>query len=659
MSSRAEIFWPDAYPEREDRSASAAENFGRAALGVFAGRIASHGPDRSLPASVLDRQRGLRALADAGLRDKAQALRLDLRITNPAEVPGPELMAKSFALVREAARRALGMQHFDSQLLAGAALMRGRVVEMPTGEGKTLAATLAAATQALSGIPVHIITANDYLAARDAAEMGGVYQLLGLSVGAVTAAVPAAGRRAAYACDIAYCSNKQIVFDYLRDRCTMGTRTPASLQFERLSRRHAGRHQPMMRGLRSAIVDEADSVLIDETRTPLILSQRETGERTGELESAALRLAEALVPGQHYACTSLTRKVQLTEAGRSRLRREAEGLGGIWHRARWREEFTERAIAALELYRRDEDYLVRDGEVQLIDEHTGRVTPGRTWSQGLHQLIESKEGVSITHEPETLARISYQRFFRRYRRLAGMTGTARESAAELWSVYGLRVTAIAPHRPSRRTGLPVRVFATAGEKWRHVVDRVGHVHATGQPLLIGTASVSASEQLSAMLSDAGLAHDVLNARQDHAEAVIVARAGEQGRITVATNMAGRGTDIRLGEGVAELGGLHIIVTERHEAARIDRQLIGRAARQGDPGSYEYALSLDDALLDRSAASVTRRIAAWSLCCGHRPAAVLMRLVQWRMQRHYARLRKQLLRADHRVDDRLVFAGRSE
>jgi len=467
----------------------------------------------------------------------------------------------------------------------------------------------------------------------------------------------------AYACDVAYCCNKEVVFDYLRDRAALGVRSPVQLQFDRLCGRYASRQQPLLRGLHSAIVDEADSVLIDETRTPLILSRSGDDESDMDFVSDALRLAGNLTAGRDYTFDASARRIELTDAGKGRLCTAAEVLGGIWARTRWREQLVAQAIAARDLYARDVDYLVRADEVQLIDEHTGRVTPGRTWSQGLHQMIEAKEGVTVTREPETLARISYQRFFRRYLRLAGLTGTAQEAARELWSVYGLRVATIGPHKPTQRSRLAEQVLATDDAKWQRVVERVATVHATGQPLLVGTASVAASERLSALLTAAGLPHEVLNARQDHAEAEIVAGAGQRGRITVATNMAGRGTDIRLGTGVAELGGLHVIVSERHDAARIDRQLIGRCARQGDPGSFELVLSLEDPLLERAGGAYSTRLlrslASWSLNFGSWTAAAFLRAAQRRKQRAHGRTRARLLRADHQIDDRLAFAGPAE
>jgi preprotein translocase subunit SecA len=517
--------------------------------------------------------------------------------------------------------------------------------------------------QALAGISVHVITVNDYLAGRDAEWTRPIYELLGLTVGVVTGGLDTEARRRAYACDVVYCCNKEIVFDYLRDRRIIGERTPAHLQFERLYGARSSTRRLLLRGLRSAIVDEADSVLVDETRTPLILSQAGGGEDQTATVTRAIALARALVAQRDYTLDPHARRAELTVAGRARLADVAAPLGGSWSRARWRGQLVERALAALELYRRDEDYLVRDGRVLVIDEHTGRAMPGRSWAQGLHQLIEAKEGVALTRETETLARISYQRFFRRYLKLAGMTGTAREVAAELWSVYGLRVVAIEPHRPPRRRHLPDRVFARLDDKWSAVVERVAEVHASGRPILVGTASVAASERLSGLLAAAGLAHRTLNARQDRGEADVVAAAGERGRITVATNMAGRGTDIRLGAGVARLGGLHVIVTERHEAARIDRQLVGRAGRQGDPGSWEMLLSLEDPVVQRSRgwlfARPVLRLAAQLSRLLPGAAAALIRAAQRRTQRAHAQARRQLLRADQRLDGRLAFSGSAE
>ena len=658
MSSRTAT-WLDEYAERPDVAESVLARLGRELEGSVL-RLAAAGRrrDRNLLPRVRALQDALRSLGDDAFRGAVRDYRAELVRVRDRRA----LELRGFALVREAARRTLGLEHFDSQLAAGAALLRGTVVELPTGEGKTLAATLAASVQALAGTPVHVITVNDYLAERDAQLMRPLYERLGLTVGIVTSGLDADARRRAYACDVTYCCNKELVFDYLRDRRVVGERTAAHLQFERLYGEKSRTRRLLLRGLHAAIVDEADSVLVDETRTPLVLSQAGGADQTAVV-TQALGLARQLVAERDFALDVLARRAELTSRGRERLRLLADALGGSFARARWREQLVERALAALTLYRRDEDYLVRDGRVLVIDEHTGRAMPGRSWAQGLHQLIEAKEGVPVTAETETLARLSYQRFFRRYRHLAGMTGTAREVTAELWSVYGLRVAVVEPHVPPRRRQLGVRVYARVADKWRAVVARAAELHARGRPVLIGTASVAASEELSALLTAAGLEHSTLNARQDRSEAAIVARAGQRAAITVATSMAGRGTDIRLGAGVAELGGLHVIVTERHEAARIDRQLIGRAARQGDPGSSEMLLSLEDAVVQRGRgwlfARPMLRLTTWTLRFGSGAAAALLRAAQSRTQRAHAQARRQLLRMDHQSDGRLAFTGGGE
>lgn len=596
----------------------------------------------------------LAASSDAELGALAQRLRAALR----REGFTPALVALAFALVRETADRVIGQRHFGSQILGGYALLNGLVAEMETGEGKTLTATLPACTAALAGIPVHVITVNDYLTARDAEAMGPVYRLLGLTVGTVVHGQTPAQRRAAYACDVTYCTNKELAFDYLRDRLALKERpNRAQLQLSRLFGEDATVRQLVLRGLYFAIVDEADSVLVDEARTPLIIAG--AGGQTPEdrMYENALELARSLQPARDYTIDIRDRQVYFTEAGRERLGELAEALGGIWNGPRRREELVGQALAALNLYQRDTHYLVKDDKVQIVDEFTGRVLEGRTWERGLHQMIEAKEEVPITSQQSTLARITYQRFFRRYLWLAGMTGTAREVAGELWSVYRLAVVRIPTHRPVIRRHIPDRMFPTAEEKWRAVVGAVRSRHQRGQPVLVGTRSVAASELLSRLLADEGLPHELLNARQDKEEAEIVARAGEPGRITVATNMAGRGTDIRLAPGVAELGGLHVIATELHEARRIDRQLFGRCGRQGDPGSFEALVSVEDELPKVHLGAV----ATWA-ARARLPAAALGRLVrlaQRQAEATHSRARRELLSADDQLGDLLAFSGRGE
>ena len=575
----------------------------------------------------------------------AQELRIRLRREGFTE----KLVGEAFALIRATAERTVGMRHFGVQLIGGWALLKGMVAEMETGEGKTLTATLAAATAALAGRAVHVITVNDYLAGRDAEAMRPVYEALGLSVGCVVHGLDADARRAQYARDIVYCSNKELTFDYLRDRLALGGRPrPLADRIDALA--GGARAQLLLRGLQFALVDEADSVLIDEARTPLILSAQ--AKRSGEeaMLRQALELARSLGPEDYLIEEN---RVELTRQGSERLAALAQHLGGLWNGPNRRVRLARQALSALHLYAADKQYLVRDGKVQIIDESTGRLMPDRSWEQGLHQLIELKEGVAVTGQRETLARISYQRFFRRYLHLAGMTGTAAEVAGELWSVYRLRVARIPTNRPVRRRHEPERIFAGIDAKWSAVLAAIARRHATGQPVLVGTRSVAASEHLSGLLKEAGLPFQLLNARQDSQEAEIVARAGESGRITVATNMAGRGTDIKLAPGVAELGGLHVICTERHDSGRIDRQLFGRCGRQGDPGSCEVLVSVaDDLVTTHLKPASGRALPEW---LGRSAVA----LAQWRAERAHSQVRRELLEMEDQLGDQLAFSGRGE
>ena len=575
----------------------------------------------------------------------------------------PELIAKTFALVREAAHRTIGQRHFDVQLLGGRVLLDGNVAEMETGEGKTLTATLAACTAALGGLPVHIVTVNDYLALRDCSAMAPIYHALGLTAGAVVHGMTPSERQAAYACDITYCTNKELVFDYLKDRIRIG-KAPSRVHvcLDRLQRPRAA-DELLLRGLHYAIVDEADSVLIDEARTPLIIAGIADSDVEQEVYGQALKMAGLLSETQHYLLDRRERLVRLTPAGEGRVADLAAGLGGLWRGRNRREAFVRQALSALHLFHRNRQYLVYESKVQIIDEYTGRVMPDRTWERGLHQMIEAKEGCPPASRQETLARISYQRFFRRYLRLAGMTGTAREVAGELWSVYRLGVVRIPTNRPGRRRESPDQIYVGAERKWQVVVEAILKQRQRGRPVLIGTRTVEASEHLSRLLADAGLPHQVLNARQDREEAAIVARAGEVARITVATNMAGRGTDIRLAAEVAERGGLHVIATERHDAHRIDRQLFGRCGRQGDQGTCQAILSLDDQLIMDHTGRIWRWLAGIT---GGRKQRVtqwvgrlLFRMAQNRAERLHASLRRAVLKSDEQLDSTLAFAGRSE
>jgi preprotein translocase subunit SecA len=592
-----------------------------------------------------------------GLRRAAAELRLASR-RQGLDVP---VAVRAFALASVAAERTLGLRPYDVQVFGAWVLLNGMVAEMETGEGKTLTATLPAAAAALTGAAVHVITVNDYLAARDAATMRPLFAALGLSVGAVVNGQDAETRRAAYACDIAYCTNKELVFDYLRDRLALGTRDHATrLRLERIAGERRAASGVLLRGLCYAVVDEADSVLVDEARTPLVIASREPSGSELETYRAALALARRLQRGPDFEVDARERAVRLSPEGRGKLLALSDGLPPTLQSARWREALVSQALVAMYLHARDQHYIVRDDKVQIVDEFTGRVLADRAWEQGLHQMIEVKEGCTLTGRQSSAARITYQRFFRRYLRLSGMTGTAREVARELWSVYRLPVVRVPTNRPVRRRDAGLRVCTDASEKWTAVAARVAALHREGLPVLVGTRSVAASEAVSAALATAGVTHDLLNARQDGEEAAVVARAGEAGRVTVATNMAGRGTDIRLAPGVAARGGLQVIATELHEARRIDRQLQGRCGRQGDPGVFETFAALDDELAGTFADPLLRALLRFA----HRLGSAwllgrALRAIQARAERHHASVRKELLENDERMADALAFAGRGE
>jgi preprotein translocase subunit SecA len=551
----------------------------------------------------------------------------------------------------------LRVRPFDTQLIAGRIVLDNRLAEMATGEGKTLAVALAAATAALAGIPVHVITANDYLVTRDAEQLAPLYRALGLSAGAVTQPQDAAQRRVAYACDITYCTAKELVFDYLRDGLHR-TRDPLRWRLEQLAGESV--EGPVLRGLCMAIIDEADSILIDEARVPLILSQAEDDGQRREYLAQSLDLARAMRTGADFRLDETALCAELTDSGRERLEHDAASLPPMWRNRLHREEAVSTALAALHLFRPDRHYLVREGRVQIIDETTGRVAPGRAWSRGLHQLIELKEGCVPSAEFRTAAQITYQRFFPRYLRLGGLSGTLREARAELLAVYRLSVRRVPLSKPCRRVVLPRRLFPDRASLWDAVAARVAMLHSAGRPVLVGTDSVADSEALARRLGEAGLPHAVLNARHDRDEADIVAQGGARGAITVATNMAGRGTDIPLADGVADLGGLHIICCQLNAARRIDRQLAGRAARQGDHGSVETWLSLDAPLLARA---LPRRLTPLLRPHSSKVPGMLLKalagLPQRQAERRHFLQRKRMFEHDQRMDRQLSFGGSHE
>lgn len=515
---------------------------------------------------------GLKNLSDSSLAYKTTEFKNRLAKGETLD----DILPEAFAVIREASRRVLGMRHFDVQLIGGIILHRGNIAEMCTGEGKTLVATAPVYLNALAGKGVHVITVNDYLAKRDSEWMGQVYKFLGLSVGLIVHDLDFNQRKIAYNSDITYGTNNEFGFDYLRDNMVTS--------FD----------QMVQRPLHYCLIDEVDSILIDEARTPLIISG--PGQKSTDNYYVMAKLVPQLVKEEDYTIDEKQKTVAPTEQGVAKMEKLL-GVENLYDADNLElNHLFVQALRAQTMMERDRDYVVKDGEVVIVDEFTGRLMYGRRYSDGLHQAIEAKEGLEVQRESQTLATITFQNYFRMYDKLAGMTGTAKTEEQEFIKIYGLPVLQVPTNRGIQRKDLPDVIFKTKRGKYRAVVREVQKRHATGQPMLIGTTSIEQSELLSHMLKEAGIVHSVLNAKYHEQEAAIVAQAGQKGQVTIATNMAGRGTDIQLGEGVAELGGLAIIGTERHESRRIDNQLRGRAGRQGDPGSSQFFLSLDDDLM---------------------------------------------------------------
>ncbi len=542
----------------------------------------------------------LQQLSEGQLRKRSLSLRYRARSGEPLA----RLLVEGYALVREAARRTVDMRHFDVQMLGGIAMFHRSIVEMQTGEGKTLAATLPMYLNALAGRGCQLATVNDYLAQRDAKWMEPIYEALGLTVGVIESQMPRPQRRKAYACDITYGTAKEFGFDFLRDRLLL--RRIAEGQTDLLGGMLDGggvggggsNEKPVQGEPYFALVDEADNILIDEARTPLIISALPTEEQRIEAECYrwTASVIDEFTEDVEYEYDHEKKTAELTREGRQKARTlpkpeamDRVGMVNIY-------QYVERAIMVNREYFLDRQYVVRDGEVVIVDEFTGRLAEGRKWREGIHQAVEAMAGVEVTVATGQAARITIQDFFLRYERLAGMTGTAMGSARELRKIYRCCVLPIPTNRPAIRQRLDSRVFGAADAKWAAVAEEICRMHEEGRPVLVGTRSIDKSEHLSKLLTDNGIEHQVLNANHVEAEADVVARAGLRGKVTVSTNMAGRGTDIKLGEDITELGGLHVICTEMHDAGRIDRQLIGRCGRQGDPGTFRQYLALDDDLL---------------------------------------------------------------
>ncbi|MFN3532100.1 MAG: preprotein translocase subunit SecA [Candidatus Brocadia sp.] len=582
------------------------------------------------------------SLTDAELRKRTDEFKERLSRGETMD----DLLPEAFAVVREASRRVLiapnpdspnrTMRHFDVQLIGGIVLHQGKIAEMATGEGKTLVATLPAYLNALSGKGVHIVTVNDYLARRDRDWMSPLYEFLGLKAGAIQSNQPYEEKKAAYLCDITYGTNNEFGFDYLRDNMRVMTEEQVQIS----------------RGLNYAIVDEVDSILIDEARTPLIISG--PAEESTEKYYIADKVARRLKVGKHFEIKEKERMAHLTEEGIEEVEKLLN-VGSIYtdRNMEW-PHYIEQALRAHHLFKNDRDYIVKGGEVIIVDEFTGRLMEGRVWSDGLHQAVQAKEHLRIKEENQTLATITLQNFFRLYKKLAGMTGTAMTEAAEFDKIYKLEVVAIPTNKPLRRTNFPDRVYRTEKEKFDAIIKEIVEVHKTGRPILVGTVSIEKSELLSEKLMREGIEHEVLNAKQHEREAHIIAKAGQRGHVTIATNMAGRGTDIVLGEGVADLGGLHIIGTERHEARRIDNQLRGRAGRQGDPGSSRFYVSLQDDLMRIFASErVSSLLKTFGMEEGmaieHSMVTKSIERAQKKVEEHNFEIRKHLLEYDEVMD----------
>ncbi len=541
------------------------------------------------------------------------------------------LLPEVFAVVREASRRVLGMRHYDVQLVGGMALHHGKIAEMKTGEGKTLVATLAVVLNALEGRGVHVVTVNDYLARRDAEWMGRLYHALGLSTGVIVAGLTDEERKAAYAADITYGTNNEFGFDYLRD----------NMKFYA--------EQLVQRGHRFAIVDEVDSILIDEARTPLIISgaSDESTDAYREVDAIVRQLER----DRDFTVDEKARTAMLTDEGTARVESllNVDNLYDPVHITL--QHHVLQSLKAHNVFKRDVDYIVRDDQVLIVDEFTGRLMVGRRFSDGLHQALEAKEGVTVAAENQTLASITFQNYFRMYDKLSGMTGTADTEAVEFAQIYNLEVSTIPPNRPMIRKDFPDVIYRTRREKFAAIVESIKELHKSGQPVLVGTISIETSELLSRMLLKERVPHSVLNAKHHAQEAEIVAQAGQAGKVTIATNMAGRGTDIVLGEGVRELGGLHILGTERHESRRIDNQLRGRSGRQGDPGSSRFYLSLEDDLMrlfgsDRLSGLMQRLGMEEGEPIENKMVSRAIESAQKRVEGHHFEIRKTLLDYDN-------------
>ncbi len=611
---------------------------------------------RSVTRQILAHSETLRSLDESELN----RLGRELRWKAFSGVSLRKLLTDAYALVREATRRAHGQRHYPVQILGGISLFEGGIAEMQTGEGKTVTAVLPAFLHALTGQGSHVITTNDYLARRDADFAAPILDRLGLSVGCIEGRLQPDERRREYAKDVTYGTAKEMGFDFLRDRLKLKSPVDIDRRPEIFLTERPDNQRPVQRGIHFALVDEADSILVDDARTPLIIANSDANDApTNALARWCIRTAGLLVQDFDFIYQPQHREAHLTEAGCRKLTGlpkpgliDSIGMERIYHQM-------ERSLTAIIGFVRDRDYVVAEGKVVIVDESTGRVMQGRKWQNGLHQAIEAKEGLTMTAANQSAARITVQSFFNRYTHLAGLTGTAAEVSRGMKRTYHLRVFAIRTNRPCVRIGHAARVFTTRAAKWNAVADEIGRLTTSKRAILIGTPSVESSELLAAVLRQRRIEHQVLNCRHHEQEAKIVARAGETGCVTIATNMAGRGTDIKIDEEVRRGGGLHVIATEMHSSARIDRQLVGRTARQGDPGSFQFFLSLEDELLrclkPRRLQKIRRR--ARSGADGELPRhwVSLFKRTQRYLERLHKKQRRKLLKREeqrNRVYDRM-------
>ena len=607
-----------------------------------------------------------RANAVHQLRATCQALtesQLQLRLTESAETfnRNRDTLADRLhaaALIREAAFRLTGEEPYVVQVAGALALFDGSLVEMATGEGKSLTATLPAIMAGWRRRGCHIITVNDYLAQRDAEQFAKLYRFCGLTADYIDERMEGPRRRKAYAADVTYCTNKEVCFDFLRDKLALGPAGRGSMALLR-DMDYALGNRLVQRGLYFAIVDEADSILIDEAITPLLISGGQVNRDEADCFRQALAMAEHFQPGRDYSVHAGRKQVELTRSGHTLLTHQRHGLHGLWYSQHRSEELLTQVLVARHFYHPGKQYVIQDSKVVIVDEFTGRLMPDRLWHDGLHQVIEARENVNIQAMRETLARISYQRFFRMYTHLSGMSGTLAEVQSELWHIYQRPLVVLPTHRPCIRGNQGLRVFSTEKDKFDAVIATIARLHQQKRPILVGTRSVAASEILSFRLNELGLSHRVLNAVHHAQEASIVAAAGRSGQITVATNMAGRGTDIRLDATARNAGGLYVIAADINDAARIDRQLAGRAGRQGDPGDAIHFCALDDILLQTHTPRLARLLARFSGSTPVAPrwlAAWVVSVAQHRASRSSHRQRQTVAHTDHWLEESLSFSG---